>query len=282
MFGSQPWQRQYVASANLLRVLRARFLIVLLVCDCGFMLPACRSSQGPANSNSGFADTRIAAFTTPPFSTKEPERYQAVRITSFTETGSTENSHFSQSKHVLIARDGEKRREEYFAGANGQVVYLEIPAGRFIVLTAGRRYADLNTPSDETDPGNPLNDSSALSPDQLLNEAHAPATYEKLGIETLEGRMTTKYRVVVLTGADSQNETLIWVDEGLGMPVRSETTSKSTGHSSKVTMELKDVKLEVDERLFSWPSDYRKVEAGLIFDLIRKDGKGAIPKQDEK
>ena len=26
-------------------------------------------------------------------------------------------------------------------------------------------------------------------------------------------------------------------------------------------MELKDVKLEVDERLFSWPSDYRKVEA---------------------
>ncbi len=90
--------------------------------------------------------------------------------------------------------------------------------------------------------------------------------------------MTTKYRVVVVTGADSQNETLIWIDEALGMPVRSETMSKSSGHSSKVTMELKDVKLEVDERLFSWPSDYRKVEAQQIFDLIRKRRKaGQLP-----
>ena len=44
-------------------------------------------------------------------------------------------------------------------------------------------------------------------------------------------------------------------------------------------MELKDVKLEVDERLFSWPSDYRKVEARMIFDLTRKDGKPSTPKQ---
>ncbi|HYN23564.1 MAG TPA: hypothetical protein VES69_00815, partial [Pyrinomonadaceae bacterium] len=28
---------------------------------------------------------------------------------------------------------GEKRREEYSAGESGQIVYLEIPAGRFIV-----------------------------------------------------------------------------------------------------------------------------------------------------
>ncbi len=35
-----------------------------------------------------------------------------------------------------------------------------------------------------------------------------------------------------------------------------EAMSRPNGHSSKVTMELKDVKLEVDERLFSWPSDY--------------------------
>ncbi len=250
------------------------------------MLPACRGSQGPPNSNAGSADTRKAAFTTPPFSTKEPDRYQAIRITSFTETGSTENSSSSQSNQVLIARDGERRREEYSAGASGQIVYLEIPAGRFIVLPAGRLYADLSTASDETAPGNrpydSPDDSPGLAPDQLLNEAHAPATYEKLGTETLAGRTTTKYRVVVLTGADSQNETLIWIDEALGISVRSETMSKSSGHSSKVTMELKAVKLEVDEQLFSWPSDYRKVEARLIFDLIRKEGKGATSKQEEK
>ena len=108
------------------------------------MVPACRSSPAPPASNAGSADTRKAAFTTPPFSTKEPDRYQAIRITSVTETGSNENSSSSQSNQVLIARDGEKRREEYSAGASGQIVYLEIPAGRFIVLPASRMYADLS------------------------------------------------------------------------------------------------------------------------------------------
>jgi hypothetical protein len=229
----------------------------------------------------GSADTP-ATLTTPPFSTKEPDRYQAIRITSVTETGGTENSSPLQSNQVLIARDGENRREEYFAGASGPIVYLEIPAGRFIGLPAKRLYADLSTATQNTDPGNrPYDlpdDSKGLSPDQLLNEAHAPATYEKLGTETLGGRTTIKYRVVVLTGADSQNETLIWIDEALGIPVRSESMSKSSGHSSKVTMELKDLKLEVDERLFSWPSDYRKVEAPLILDLIRREAKRSIPK----
>ena len=262
------------------------FLLGLVVCTCGLLLTACIGSQQPPSSSTGPADTRKAAFTTPPFATKEPDRYQATRITTFTGTGSTENSSSLQTNQVLIARDGEKRREEYSAGTRGQIVYLEIPAGRFIVLPAQRLYADLSTASRETEQGNhppdSPDDSAGLSPDQLLNETHAPATYEKLGTETLAGRLTTKYRVVVLNGADSQDETLIWIDEALGLPVKSEAMSKSGGHPSTVTMELKDVKLEVDQALFSWPSDYKKVEARQIFDLIRNQEKPATPKQEKK
>jgi outer membrane lipoprotein-sorting protein len=251
----------------------------LVVCACASMMPSCRGSQTPRNSNIGSADTGKATFTTPPFTTKEPDRYQAIRITTFTGTGSSGSSTSSQSNQVFIARDGERRREEYFAGTSSQIVYLEVPEGRFIVLPANRLYAETST-SSPADQGNGTyevpDDLSGLSPDQLLNEAHAPATYEKLGEEIVAGRTTIKYRVVVLTGASSQNETLIWVDEGLGMPVRSESESKSSGHSSKVTMELKDVKLEVDERLFSWPSDYRKAEARVLLELIRR-GKPANP-----
>ena len=255
--------------------------MIVFVCALTVLLPACRESQVPTNSNAGSADARKAAFTTPPFSTKEPDRYQATRITSFSETN-TENSLSPQSNQVLIARDGDKRREEYFAETNRQIVYLEIPSGRFIVMPANKTYADLSTPSVKADEGKHPDDPPLLSPDQLLNEPHAPATYEKLGTETLGGRMTTKYRVVVLTGSDSQSETLIWIDEALGMPVRSEATSTSGGRSSKVTTELKDVKLEVDQSLFSWPSDYKKVEPRLILGLIRKDGTSKTPKQDAK
>lgn len=243
------------------------------------MLPACRNSQAPPASNSGSADTRKVTFTTPPFSTKEPDRYQAIRVTTIIETGASESS---SSNQVLIARDGVKRREEYSAGANGQIVHLEIPEGRFLVLPANRMYAELKSALDETEHGNrpvdSTDDSPQLSPDQLLNEAHAPATYEKLGTEAVAGRATTKYRVVVLSRHDSKSETLLWIDEALGMPVKSETVFQSSGRSSKVTMELRDVKLEVDERLFSWPSDYRKVETQTILDLTGKGRKPASPK----
>ena len=123
------------------------FLLGLVICTCVFMLTACRRSHTPPNADTGPADAGKAALTTPPFSTKEPDRYQAIRITTFTGTGSTGKASSSQTNQVLIARDGEKRREEYSAGASGQIVYLEIPGGRFIVLPANRLYADLGTAS---------------------------------------------------------------------------------------------------------------------------------------
>jgi hypothetical protein len=271
VFGSADGRGQKGAGTKQLPLWQSRLVIGLVVCVCAFMMPSCRVSQAPPPANNGSADTR-KTFTTPPFTTKEPDRYQAIRITSLTETGSSGNSSPAQSTQVLIARDGERRREEYFAGTS-RVVYLEIPAGRFIVLPSNRLYADVSesSPLSDNRPDDSPPDTSAPSPDQLLNEANAPATYEKLGEEAVEGRTTIKYRVVVITGADAQNETLIWVDEALGMPIRSESMSTSGGHSSKVTMELKDLKLEVDERLFSWPSDYRKAEARVILDLIRRE-----------
>ena len=230
----------------------------------------------------GSASEQNVTSATPPFVTREPDRYQATRIITFTESAPSGTPLAPRINRVLIARDGEKRREEYSAGASEQIVYLEIPAGRFILLPASSLYADLNTAADETALSDRLDESLSLSPDQLLNEAHAPATYEKLGAEMLDGRMTTKYRTIVIARTADQDETLIWIDEVLGMPVRSETIFSTSERSSKLTMELKDVKLEVDALLFTWPPDYKKVEARLIFDLMRKAANLEGPKQDER
>lgn len=278
--GPRASRLQRVESAKLDRAFRTRLLLVLLTFAYGLGLPACRGSQG-TNSN-GSASERNVTSATPPFVTREPDRYQATRIITFTESALSGTPSNPRTDRVLIARDGEKRREEYSAGASEQIVYLEIPGGRFILLPASRLYADLSTAADETVPSDRLDGSLSLSPDQLLNEANAPATYEKLGAEMIDGRMTTKYRSTVSDRTGVKDETLIWIDEALGMPVRSETISSTSEGSSRLTMELKDIKLEVDERLFTWPPDYKKVEARLVFDLIRKDGKRAIPNQEEK
>ena len=95
--------------------------------------------------------------------------------------------------------------------------------------------------------------------------------YQKLGAETVAGRATTKYRVTPAEPSTPvTRETFIWVDEALGMPIKSATTSKSSDRTTTVSMELKDIRTEVDVKVFSLPADYRKVAGPVIFGMIRQ------------
>lgn len=194
----------------------------------------------------------------PPFSTKEPERYQATRIIT-----SVDSTTETVTTKMLIARDGEKRREEYI-GAEATTVFLDIPTGRFVLLPSKKLYADLSLASSDLDSLDPQSDLySEFSPERLLNETRALARYEKLGGETLDGRSTTKYRVTTAdstNGTEDGSVTLIWIDASFGMPIRSETISAGGDHSSKLTVELRDLKREVDPRLFDLPDDYKKAD----------------------
>jgi outer membrane lipoprotein-sorting protein len=49
---------------------------------------------------------------------------------------------------------------------------------------------------------------------------------------------------------------LIWIDEALKMPVKSEAKSSD---GTRVLMELSDISLDVDGELFKIPKDYEKV-----------------------
>ena len=214
----------------------------------------------------------------PPFSTKEPERYQATRvITSVEYKNGSGSAPVSVTNKILIARDGDKRREEFQTAVNETVVYLETPQGRFVLSPAKRLYADLDPGSGDLSAFNPLSDGATadqssgpatpgtadFSPERLLNETRAPARYEKLGAETINDRAATKYRV---TSGDETNGTavgsvtLIWIDDTLGLPIRTETRSTTSNSSATLTVELRDLKQEVDPRMFELPKDYQKVD----------------------
>jgi outer membrane lipoprotein-sorting protein len=55
----------------------------------------------------------------------------------------------------------------------------------------------------------------------------------------------------------------MWIDEALQMPIRSETKSAD---GTRVTMEVTEIKLDVDGRLFAIPEDYQKIK----FSELRK------------
>jgi outer membrane lipoprotein-sorting protein len=82
----------------------------------------------------------------------------------------------------------------------------------------------------------------------------------------IAGRNANKYRIVVNSPAPanvSQSETLMWIDETLQMPIKSETKSAD---GTRVTMEVSEIKLEAGKDLFTIPEGYKK----LTFNELRK------------
>jgi outer membrane lipoprotein-sorting protein len=188
---------------------------------------------------------------TPPFQTKEPERYRATRtITTVTANGAT-----TVTKD-RVARNGEWRRDEPDIAAR-RMIFLYGPDGNFLLLPETKTFVELTKVGQPKTPG--AENESDTSPDRLLHTVPITTTYQKIGAETINGRTTQKYRAVVNSPTDTNvtaNETLIWVDEALQMPIRSETKSSD---GKRVTTELTDISLEVEPALFRVPDGYQKI-----------------------
>jgi len=228
-------------------------MIILLrmvaVCVVLLVVVACRSQNETLTNKTPSTDTVVSS--TPPFQTKEPEHYSAVRtITAVSAEGR------SVVTKAFVGRDGEWRRYES-TGVLKNTIYLYSPEGKFYLLPDEKVYADVTDESRIN--ADPNEEGLQASPDALLHTDAGLTSYQKLGNEVIGGRNTIKYRIVVNSSPPanvSQNETLMWIDEALQMPIRSETKSSEGYH---VTMEISEIKLEVDKSLFTIPGGYKKV-----------------------
>lgn len=224
-----------------------------------------RSGDNNANGNSSSANpsaTSDGTSSTPPFPTKEPERYQATMVTSGSlgpGAASIPGLAALTSQQMPIARDGARRRVETEMLPGVKIIYLQLASGRYVLYPAKKIYAEIKMDGSDPAQNSMTGVPSDFAPDKLISGAPPGAKYEKLGTERVNGRMTTKYRVTTGGGDDSKtaSETIIWADESLGMPIKFESTSKD---GSKFTMEMRDIKLEVDVSLFELPKDYKKVD----------------------
>ena len=235
-------------------MLSRRKLLLLASFSVALITLSCAQNQKVA-TQSNTNETVVSSI--PPFQTKEPERYQATRtITTVTANGET-----TVTKNI-VARDGELRRDEI---EQQGVVYLYLPEGRFLLVPDEKVFVDLTKTDGAATPG--IYDESESSPDRLLHTDPVSTSYQQIATETVNGRTALKYRVVVNSSAAanvSVNETLIWIDEALHMPIKSETTS---GDGKRVTMELTDITLNVDRTVFQIPEGYEKI---TILDLPKR------------
>ena len=231
---------------------RAHRSALISLALCLLTVTSCRTEPAPSE----IPPTDTVVSTTPPFQTKEPERYSATRtITIF-----SPNSDALVTR-TLIAKDGPRRREEPLT-TEVRVVYIDVPEGRFMLYPAGKVYAAA-VPEDA--PAN-SSDAEENSPDRLLHTDPISTTYQPLGTETVNGRSATKYRIVVNNSGSenvSLNETLMWIDDALNMPIKSETKSPN---GTRSVMELSDIALDPDKQLFQIPAGYEKI----VFSALQK------------
>ena len=234
--------------------MRSLLLLVLFLC-----LTACKSQPDSANIDN--APSEIIVSSIPPFQTKEPERYRATRIITITPTSGE-----AIVTKTFIARDGDLRRHESETNSK-RVAYLDLPEGRFVLLPEERVYADV-----AAETGVLTSEDEENTPDRLLHTEVESTSYQKLGSEVIGGRNSKKYRVVV-NGSTAENvsvsETLIWIDEALNMPIRSETRASD---GTQIRTELADIVLDVDKRIFQVPDGYEKIALGELRKRLKPEG----------
>lgn len=222
---------------------------LLFASSCGFR-------QGAENQN---ANASAAPFVVEelksavPFPNKEPDVYQAeIVLTNYAGGEKSE-------RKIFTARRGEKLRCDY----ENKISFLKLNENEKFLIHAGKKiYAESQTNSSET--GETLKDFLTT---EWLNEKRG-ATFENLGAEN----GLTKYLVSLEDAPNNASETLIFVDENLKIPVRQEFYT--TGGERKIlvfSMELRNLKLEADDKLFELPEEYRKVSLNEFQKTIKRE-----------
>jgi hypothetical protein len=212
-------------------------------------------------------EIRREDFNAPPFATKEPQKYQARIVFIFKAEETGENT-LEQTN--FVARDGAYRRLDFEIGGK-LISRLETADGKqIILLTKQKVYAEIAA-LDENFIKNAPAESSL---EYLLYAKPFGAKFEKIGAEEIGGRQTTKYRIIFDRINQNENvgtETLIWADENLSLPVKTEIVALIDGkpNGAKSIVELREIKLEVDSQIFAVPADYRKISAGEMREIIR-------------
>jgi len=184
-----------------------------------------------------------------PFATKEPEVFQTEIVIST--DGLEERKNF-------VARNGANRRFDFNFGAKNQVSVLQIDKN-YLILSDQKIYAE--NPNGEKDFGSE-NQTDFLTSKWLYEKTEAD--FERL--ET-DGNLT-KYRVRLETG--DLSESIIFVDETLGFPVRQEFYSISGAQKIlRFTVELRNLKLQANDDLFLIPKNFRRVTTAEFRKILR-------------
>lgn len=214
------------------------------------------SNTAMTNENANAAAGATAGGT---FSTREPDRYSMKMNVSV--EGSANNRQGGTQVEIDFARlDASRRWSIKVPAINQEVVYLEKPGLKYLVIPSQNKYVEITPDS----VGMPLG--NILTPSAMMERLQA-RPHESLGMEAVNGRPAMKYR---FTGAantgtsagTAQADSFIYVDQETNLPLRIDLTATTTsGAAARGVVETRDIQLNPDPTQFDVPTGYQKVTA---------------------
>lgn len=211
------------------------------------------------NSNASATANANSAAATTDFRTREPERY-SVRMSIDAQAQVNNRAANPQPIQFNFSKVGADRRWEFNMPNLGPAIYLEKSGLKYLILPSQNKYVEINANELGFDPGKLLTPVGML--EQLKDRAPQAQT---VGPEQVSGRQAMKWRFAGATQTGTQTGTavadsLVWVDQETGLPLRSEVVVNTTGgDSARVTTVTENLQLNPDEALFNVPEGMQKV-----------------------
>ena len=230
---------------------------------------ACQRSETTTNTNLTNVNASPANvnanLSTAPLSTiaaREPEKYRATLVLSaITEGG--EKTVGIPTISAEVARNGADRRLAFKLPDGSDLIYLEQAGKHIVIAPARKQYAELTPEST----GFQLQ--KLMTPGQIVSHLEKLKGVERVGEETVNGRVADKYRYTNTTNTSTSagqvnTEAFVFVDKETGLPLKSELYSEATGNvqgvkGAKIVAEMRDISTTVDDTLFQVPAGVNKV-----------------------
>jgi len=220
------------------------------------------ANTAPANANVSPSPASATVI-----ATREPEKYRATLVLS-AETEGGEKTIGIPTLSADVARNGSDRRVAFKLPDGSELIYLD-QGGKHIVIAPGRKqYAEL------TPEATGFQLQKLMTAGQIVSYIEKLKGVERVGEETVNGRVAEKYRYATTTNTSTsagavKSEAFVFVDKETGLPLKTELYSEATGNvqgvkGAKIVAEMRDISTTVDESLFQVPTGLNKVPAEQV------------------
>jgi len=251
-------------------VLSTRFTGLVFICALSLIGSSCQRADNNANSNvlananTSPINTNANLASAPPsvIAAREPDRYRATLVFS-AETEGGQKTVGIPTLSAEVARNGADRRVSFKLPDGSDLIYLEQGDKHIVIAPARKQYAEL------TPEATGFQLQKLMTPGQIVANLQKLKGVERVGEETLNGRVANKYRYATSTNTSTsagevKSEAFFYVDKDTGLPLRTQLSSEASGNVQgvkglKIVAEMRDISTDIDDSLFQVPAGLNKV-----------------------